>query len=453
MTGMPRLVAALALALAAAGCSLIDPHNIIGRQIGEATPIPTEVVASDTTALDRAGRERAFDFVWKTIDERYHGRVFREPEWRAVGERYRPLALAAPDDDAFWDVLDRMVGELHDSHTRVESPEHVALRESSQTITLGFSFLPLDGRLAVFGVARDSDAWWAGVRPGMWVAAIDGKPARAVYATLLSQARADSTERARQMRAVRKLVDGDPGTDVAFTFERADGSRFETVLARRKVAVRPTEAHRVLPSGFGYIRFTRWSFGLALRAARAVDALKERPGLIIDLRGNPGGSVHAVNMMLAKFFARPTTLGGTTTRTGHPVSMLFGAVDIIKLKRAVPGDPAAYRGPVAILLDAGSASGSELFAGSMQATGRATIVGQPSCGCLLSFLGYAHVPGGAELAYSEVGFVLANGKRIEGEGVLPDRPVPVTVEDLRLARDRALEEAQAVLAGQRRPAS
>ncbi len=150
---------------------------------------------------------------------------------------------------------------------------------------------------------------------------------------------------------------------------------------------------------------------------------------------------------------RATTLGGTTTRTGHPVSMLFGAVDIIKLKRVVPGDPAAYRGPVAILLDAGSASGSELFAGSMQATGRATIVGQPSCGCLLSFLGYAHVPGGAELAYSEVGFVLANGKRIEGEGVLPDRPVPVTVEDLRLARDRALEEAQAVLAGQRRPAS
>jgi len=73
-------------------------------------------------------------------------------------------------------------------------------------------------------------------------------------------------------------------------------------------------------------------------------------------------------------------------------------------------------------------------------------VGQPSCGCLLGFLGYARVPGGADLAYSEVGFVLSNGKRVEGEGVIPDDAVPATLADLRLGRDRALEEAQALLA-------
>jgi carboxyl-terminal processing protease len=101
---------------------------------------------------------------------------------------------------------------------------------------------------------------------------------------------------------------------------------------------------------------------------------------------------------------------------------------------------------VAILVDGGSASGSELFAGTMQALGRAKVVGQPSCGCLLGFLGYAAVPGGAELAYSEVGFVLANGRHVEGEGVIPDDPVPLTLADLRVGRDRALEEAQHVLA-------
>jgi carboxyl-terminal processing protease len=103
---------------------------------------------------------------------------------------------------------------------------------------------------------------------------------------------------------------------------------------------------------------------------------------------------------------------------------------------------------VVILLNAGSASGSELFAGTMQALGRATIVGETSCGCLLGFLGYARVPGGAELAYSEVGFVLGNGKRIEREGVIPDREVPLSLSDLRFYRDRALEVAQdVVLAG------
>jgi C-terminal processing protease CtpA/Prc len=56
------------------------------------------------------------------------------------------------------------------------------------------------------------------------------------------------------------------------------------------------------------------------------------------------------------------------------------------------------------------------------------------------------VPGGAELAYSEVGFVLANGQHIEGAGVIPNHPVPASVADLRGSRDRALETAQEVLA-------
>jgi carboxyl-terminal processing protease len=99
-----------------------------------------------------------------------------------------------------------------------------------------------------------------------------------------------------------------------------------------------------------------------------------------------------------------------------------------------------------ILVDGLSASGSELFAGTLQATGRAKVVGEPSCGCLLGFLGYARIPGGAELAYSEVGFVLPNGKHVEGEGVIPDVIVPHTLEDLRVSRDRALEQAQALLA-------
>ena len=155
--------------------------------------------------------------------------------------------------------------------------------------------------------------------------------------------------------------------------------------------------------------------------------------------------MHAVNALLARFFTTRTDLGRVTTRTGRPVSMLFGTVEIIKLKSEIEGSKDAYTAPVVILVNAGSASGSELFAGAMQAAGRAVVVGEPSCGCLLGFLGYTRVPGGGELAYSEVGFVLANGKRIEGEGVIPDHLVSRTLTDLRENRDRALETAQELL--------
>jgi carboxyl-terminal processing protease len=445
--------AAVALGAALAGCQVLDPYNMIGRQFGEATPLATEFVPDAAPAhLDRAARTRAFDAVWNTIEDRYHDPAYNGVDWKAVGARYRPLALDAPGDDAFWDTLDRMTGELHDSHTRVESPRQVQLRERDEAITLGFVFAPVGGRLAVVSVDPESDAWWAGGRPGMLVAAIGGEPARAAYEKLLASTRSASTDRARHFNVIRKLMNGPDGSKVAFSFERADGTRFDATLARRTVARRHREMHRVLPSGYGYLRFTQWTIGLTTRAIAGIQQLKATPGLVIDLRGNPGGSVYAVNTMLEKFFTQPTQLGRTTTRSGRPVSMLLGAVDIIKLERDVPGDPDAYRGPVVILVDGLSASGSELFAGTMQATGRAKVVGEPSCGCLLGFLGYARIPGGAELAYSEVGFVLSNGKHVEGEGVIPDQAVPHTLEDLRMSRDRALEDAQALLATLQPPA-
>ena len=429
-----------------AGCSLLDPHNMIGRQLGESQGLPTEVVPGPPSGkLDAEARARAFDFVWETIDQRYHDPKLNGVDWKAVGARYRPLALAAKDDEAFWDTLDRMAGELRDAHTRVESPERVKLRQRDEAISLGFGFIPIEGKLAVTGVNPDSDAWWAGVRPGMVLVEIAGEPAMSAYTKLMADTRLDSTERSRHFRAVRRLTSGAEGSKVKFRLERADGSRFDATVARRKFTSRAAASHRVLPSGFGYLRLNQWTLGVASRVLSGLDELHSTPGLIIDLRGNPGGSVHTVDRLLSEFFTQPTELGRTTTRTGKPVSMLFGAVEIIKLKTVVDGNPKAYTGPVAILVNSQSASGSELFAGTMQAAGRATIVGETTCGCLLGFLGYARIPGGGELAYSEVGFVLGNGKRIEGEGVVPDHPVPLTLADLVVSRDRALETAQELL--------
>ena len=442
----PRLAAGAALLLAA-GCSLIDPHNMIGRQLGEAHGPPTEVVPSPPPAtMDAAARERAFDFVWDTIDQRYYDPKLNGVDWKAVRERYRPLALRAKDDDDFWDVLDRMTGELRDAHTRVESPKRVELRQRDESITLGMAIALLDGRLALSAVNPDSDAWWAGARPGMFIVSLGGVPAMDAYRKALDSTRHDSTDRSRHLRAVRRIMTGAQGSTSLVEFERADGSRFTATLTRRPHRSPPTERHRVLPSGYGYVQFTEWTLGTAYRVIGAIDEMKNTPGLIIDLRNNPGGAAQAVNMLLEQFFANRTEMGQVLTRSGKPVSLFFGMIEIIKLKRVVDGNKDAYKGPVAILVNAGSASASELFAGTMQAAGRAEIVGQPSCGCLLGFLGYAHVPGGGELAYSEVGFVLANGKRIEGEGVVPDDPIPLALADLRASRDRTLEEAQVRLA-------
>ncbi len=443
---------AAACAILASGCAYMDPHSIIGRQLADETISANEVVPSPGPfPLSVERRAQAFDFVWGTIHERYHDVTLNGVDWAAIGRRYRSLALAAPDDEAFWEVLDVMAGELKDSHTRVESPKRVELRKKDESITLGFSFVPIAGRLAVTGVNGDSDAWWAGVRSGMLLKRVGNEDAIALYTRLLDAARLSSTERARRSTAMRRILNGELGTQVELVFERSDGTEIRGTFERRKVTFRPSAGHRILPSGYGYLRLSQWTLGVMPRAFEGLEAVAKTPGLVIDLRGNPGGSVHAVNALLERFFTQRADLGEVTTRTGQPVSMLFGAVEIIKLKQEVEGRHDAYDKPVVVLVNAGSASGSELFSGTMQAVGRAKVVGEPSCGCLLGFLGYARVPGGAELAYSEVGFVMANGRRIEGTGVIPDVPVPLTLEDLRAGRDRPLEEAQALLAAMTKP--
>jgi carboxyl-terminal processing protease len=446
LRSISRLFAATALLSLLCACAALDPHNMIGRQMGDATGVPTEVVPSPPPeTIGAAARERAFDFVWSTINERYHDASLNGVDWAAARTRYKPVALAARNDDAFWDTLDRMTGELKDAHTRVDSPKRAELRKHDESISLGFSFAPIEGKLAVTGVNPESDAWWAGVRSGMTLVSIEAEPAWQAYERLMAETRMDSTERSRHQRALRRLLSGEEGTSVDFTFERADGTRFEAKLARRKFGTRAGAFHRILPSGFGYLRLTQWTLGVMPRVLEGLDAIAKTPGIVIDLRGNPGGSIHAVNALLSRFFPDRTELGRSTTRSGRPVALFFGSIEIIKLKNTVEGNKDAYTGPVVILTNASSASGSELFAGTMQAVGRAAVVGEPTCGCLLGFLGYTRIPGGGELAYSEVGFVMANGKRIEGEGVIPNDVVVAAIADLRLNRDRALEEAQDML--------
>ncbi len=433
----PRAVL-VCLALAASGCASIDPNNVLTRQV-PSSPAPS--------SLDPQARAEAFDFVWTTMNERYYDPQMNGVDWNAAREKFRPLALGAANDEQFWEELDRMTGEMKDGHTRVESPRQAALREKSASVSFGFGVMEIDGALLVNTVNPEGDAWWAGVRSGMKLVSFDGKDALASLREARKEVRNSSTPQAKERAALRKLFQGEPGTRASMGFLRADGTPLAVNLERKTLNLPPRVVTRRLPSGYGYVRFTEFKQGLQSDVIDAVRAQRDAPGIIIDVRGNPGGSLYMVWNIASEFVADPTVAGRTLTRTGKPITVLFNAIEIMKLEQKIDGRGAeAYKGPVVVLVDRGSASGSEMLASSLQALGRAKVVGETSCGCLLGFFGYAQVPGGGRLAYSEIGFVLSDGQRIEGIGVVPDKPVPITAADLQFNRDRTLETAEALLA-------
>jgi carboxyl-terminal processing protease len=190
---------------------------------------------------------------------------------------------------------------------------------------------------------------------------------------------------------------------------------------------------RRLQSGEGYVRLTLWKSPIRKQFKKALEAFKDAPGVVIDIRGNPGGEAEEVMKIASYFFDGHVPFGKFLKRSG---SALYLRTD---------DHEKVFNGPVAILVNEGSGSGSELFAGVMQESGRAIVVGRLSCGCMLGISNYKKVKGGGELSVSEFGYISPKGKTFEGTGVIPNETVELKIADLQHHRDAALDEAERLL--------
>ena len=385
-------------------------------------------------SLSHKDRQDVFEEVWKRINEKYYDSTFHGVNWRALHDSYRPRIDTAKNDYEFYSLLNDMIGKLHDAHTRLHTPLERQERERSQAVTAGASIDEIEGKAVIVQVEPDSDAARAGVEPGMIVSAIDGVAAQDKLRELRGAIGGSSTERAVQLRLYHKMLDGDPGTRVSLKLIRGDGTQFSATLMRRTVSDAPRIVSRWLPSGYGYLKLTLWKSPIHDQFKTYLEKFREAPGLIIDLRGNPGGEVNEVLKIAGYFFATKVPFGRFVTRSGKNLDLYTGR----------DGDP-VYGGPVAILVNEASGSGSEMFSGVMQESGRAIVIGRQSCGCLLGISQYKKLKGGAELAISELGYVSPRGRRLEGVGVIPDEAVSLTLADLQRRRDATIEGAESAL--------
>ena len=398
---------------------------------------PSRFANAPTSSDSLSAKERikAFEEVWRTIDEKYYDPRFNGVNWQGIRDRYRPLIDRVDGDDEFYALLKQMVGELHDAHTRFHTPRERHERKKQQTVTAGIGIFEVEGHPAIVAVDPNSQAARLGVEAGMIVRSIGGMPVADWLAANVSRVEGSSSERATRLRLYYRVIDGEPGSSFKLGLARADGTTLEVTLVRRIVSEAPAATSRRLASGFGYMKLNVWESPIHKEFKRGLERLMYTPGLIIDLRGNPGGEVDEVLKIAEHFFSKRVSFGKFVSRSGK-LLQLFAGED---------SEDEVYRGMVAILINESSGSGSEMFAGVLQENGRAVVVGRQSCGCLLGIAKFREVEGGGELAVSELAYLSPKGRKLEGKGVIPDELVGLTIADLQRHRDAALESAENAL--------
>ncbi len=238
----------------------------------------------------------------------------------------------------------------------------------------------------------DTPAARAGLKSGDLIIAIDGKPIGDD---------ADSTP-----------LRGKPGTQVKLKIVRAGVAKpFDVTVTREKIRVASVRS-RMLEPGYGYVRVSTFQADTASDFTQQVDKLKagaggKLSGLVLDLRSNPGGLLTAAVQIADDLLDK-----GKIVSTRGRIAVSDAEFS------ATPGDR-LNGAPVVVLVDAGSASASEVLAGALRDNGRARVVGSRTFG-KGSVQTVLPLDNGDSVKLTTARYYTPSGKSIQGVGIAPE---------------------------------
>jgi carboxyl-terminal processing protease len=364
---------------------------------------------------DQATSLASFELVWSTVRDHNPDPNLNGLDWQAVHDSLEPRVQHAKSADEVRSILREMVARLGVSHYAIIPGDlYAAVADApaapDSASATGIETVILDGKAVVKSVMPDSAAARAGVRSGMVLDGIDGSPLALVPASgngLPARAVASKLNGAAETRVSLDLTDA-TGKAKHVELERRDPEGKATGFANLP-QTRLLFESRALTGGIGYIRFNEFLDPVSLmpRFAAALKDFARAPGVVLDLRGNPGG-IGVMAMGIAGYF-----IDEAGKQLGE-MKMRDSTLKFIVFPR-----PETYAGRLAILLDEGSASTTEILAQGLQDLKRARIFGTRSAGAALPS-DIIRLPDGDGFQYPTASYTSSGGRVLEGNGVIPD---------------------------------
>ncbi|MGC1370890.1 MAG: S41 family peptidase [Candidatus Sulfotelmatobacter sp.] len=383
-----------------------------------ATPQQSITLGGANGAISKADRERALGIlngVSKGIQELYYDPKMNGVDWNAVLSNARAKIAASNSLNEALTQIAIAVDSLHDSHTAFEPPAR------PYRLDFGFEYQMVWSLCFVTRVRPGSDAETKGLKPGSQILTING-----------------TAPNRRNLWSIEYLDNVlDPRQEMQLEVQYPSGEK-QKIVVKAKVTTSPDLAyrpgagvlydivrygenirHRMRPqiARFGdvgvlklpwFVFYASPSYGTPGIDDEFYDLpgkIRKGKALIVDLRGNPGGSVDALKYFVGMFF-------------DHDVK-IFDKVERKKTSPEIAKRGRYFPGKLIVLVDSESASAAEIFARVIQLEKRGTVMGDRTSGSVMEATGYyfasSGVDCGAEVTVANLG--MSDGKSLEHHGV------------------------------------
>ena len=378
------------------------------------------------------------------VQKHYYDSKFHGIDWRArVQEARKNIETARSMDDAVSEIA-ALLDSLHDSHTFLLLPPRTHVHD------FGFQMEMIGDRCYVVRVRAGGDAEKKGLKQGDEIRAVNGYPVsrknfrRLVY--IVNVLRPQPELRLTLMDA----RGGQRQLEVMTRFQLSTVNRY-FLHQGINVQVRDAEEERRILRARYFekgddllvVKIPAFSFS-ASEVDTMVGKMRAHRGVVLDLRGNPGGYVDTLDRLLGGLFQNDLKI---LDRVGR---------DATKSVSATGRHHDAFTGRFAVLIDSESASASEVLARVVQLEGRGFIVGDRSSGSVMESRLYPHeVALDSKVSYAisvtDADLVMTDGKSLEHVGVEPDTIFLPTDQDLANNRDPALAKAAGLVGAKLSP--
>jgi len=317
------------------------------------------------------------------------------------------------------EAISGMVASLDPHSAYLDKQAYAELREGSQGKFVGLGVEIAQGEegyIKIVAPIEDTPAWRAGIKPGDMITRLD--------ATSLKGLTLD--ESIKRMR-------GEPNSKVTLTVQRKDAPQpLVFTLVREEIHQKSVKARMVEP-GYAWLRVSQFQEPTVDDlAARIQDLYKQDPnlkGLVLDLRNDPGGVLQGAIGVAAAFLPKDAPIVSTNGQLPDSKQIYYGRAEYYSLR----GDTdvlarlpeAVKRVPLAVLVNTGSASASEIVAGALQDYRRATIIGSQTFG-KGSVQTIRQLTADTALKLTTARYYTPHGRSIQAKGITPDLLVDET---------------------------